>query len=311
MTESGAVQPEAAKTESGVVQPNEFLALGEKGRHAWWQYILGFLISVSTWVATTIVALVVILVGSGVKEFKYDDLTGDIKGVDQLLAFEAVNVPFIFLIIATWLVARFLLNRPFQTLITTRENVDLRRVAFGFVCWSIVCCIGSIIAAQVYPGNIKLSLDFTKFAVSIPAVLLLTPIQTFGEELIYRGYILQGLRFLRNFWVIAIINGALFVIPHIGTPGLSNPWIMYLNYAVLGASLAYVTLRTKGIEVAFGAHMANNMFCALMVNYSVSSLKTSSVFVWTKVEPMYELAASAVGGIILNLLAIYLLKPRK
>ena len=51
------------------------------------------------------------------------------------------------------------------------------------------------------------------------AALLLTPLQCAAEELVFRGYVLQGLgRLLRNPLVLVVLSGLLFAIPHLLNP---------------------------------------------------------------------------------------------
>lgn len=49
-------------------------------------------------------------------------------------------------------------------------------------------------------------------------------------------------------------------------------------YFAVGAFLALITVRDGGLELALGAHAANNLFAALILNHVTSSLPTAGVW---------------------------------
>lgn len=89
--------------------------------------------------------------------------------------------------------------------------------------------------------------------------LLTTPLQAAGEEVAFRGALLQGVgAWIRN-PVVAIVVGTvlstgLFAAAH-GSP---DPWTL-IDLGGMAAATCYLTWRTGGIEAATALHVVNNL----------------------------------------------------
>jgi len=127
-------------------------------------------------------------------------------------------------------------------------------------------------------------------------IFIFTPIQTSAEELFFRGYLLQAWgHVLKNPVGLALINGILFMLPHLANPEVaSGPVLLALYYFGIGAFFAFITLRDNGLELAIGAHAANNMYAAIFANYTDSVLPTDSIFTVTELDPLFGLLSFAV-----------------
>jgi membrane protease YdiL (CAAX protease family) len=82
-----------------------------------------------------------------------------------------------------------------------------------------------------------------------------------GEEMLFRGWLLRELSGLtRNPWALIVINGIVFAAAH-----LQFGADTFLERAILGGALTYMTLRVGGVELSTGAHLANNLMIVLFV----------------------------------------------
>jgi membrane protease YdiL (CAAX protease family) len=153
------------------------------------------------------------------------------------------------------------------------------------------------IEALLYPGRYVWSLDMQRFLPFVLLALILVPVQTSAEELFFRGYILQGVGLrMRNIWVLSAISGLLFGLPHLLNPEASvNYPLLFLYYFTFGFSLAYVTLRDGRLELALGAHAANNLFSVIFANYTLTVLPTPSLFTITVLDAVYSVPAALIG----------------
>jgi membrane protease YdiL (CAAX protease family) len=91
---------------------------------------------------------------------------------------------------------------------------------------------------------------------------------TSAEELLFRGYLLQalGLR-TRRTWLLVGISALVFGAMHMANTEVgAGPALIFTYYVGFGAFLALITLRDNRLELAIGAHAANNLFVALVVN---------------------------------------------
>lgn len=80
--------------------------------------------------------------------------------------------------------------------------------------------------------------------------LCLTPLQTATEELLFRGYVMQGLSLLvKRPVAIAVISSVIFTLPHLANPEVARaPLLVPLQYVTIGLLLAAVTLRDGRLE---------------------------------------------------------------
>lgn len=95
--------------------------------------------------------------------------------------------------------------------------------------------------------------------------LLTTPLQAAGEEVAFRGGLLQGVgAWIRN-PVVALVVGmvlstALFALAHMSL----DPWIL-LDLGTMAAACCYLTWRTGGLEAAIVLHVVNNLVLIVML----------------------------------------------
>jgi membrane protease YdiL (CAAX protease family) len=83
-------------------------------------------------------------------------------------------------------------------------------------------------------------------------------INAVAEELLFRGYILQGLGLLtQNRILLAIINGLLFMWIHVTSMGWD--YTLLSQIFEIGFFCSIITLKSNGLELAIGMHAANNL----------------------------------------------------
>jgi membrane protease YdiL (CAAX protease family) len=305
-TESAATDSGAANSAAiaSVASPPGacFLDLGRTGENAWWRYLLGIvLVTVGFTVAAIFWYIVIMLFANHGKVPNLDPITGQPIGVDPMAMYWAINIPAWFVWLFVYLVVRFLHRRPFLSLVTTASSLNWKRFAFGFAAWFCIAAISGIVGWILYPHSYKFAIPGPEYFADLPIVFLMTPIQCTAEELFFRGYLLQALgKAIRNKWFAAAVNGFFFMLPHMWNPEVSYGMIpMALCYFSVGFLLALIVLRTNSLEMAIGAHIANNLFDALILNDVRSVLTTKAIFLCTQAHPWYEASALIVLGAIL------------
>lgn len=249
----------------------------------------------------SIVCVIFWTIASGGKQITVQPTTGELLGIDPMVTFVGMHFMFAALILGTWLVIRFLHRRSLLTLITVDKKIDFYKVFLGCAAWMVPFLVGHLVEWLVYPNSIKVTFEMPQFFYFVPVVLLLTPIQCLSEELVFRGYLLQSFSsWLRNPWVAATVNGFLFMLPHLMTPNLPEPFIVTsLCFFGIGFFYAIITIRTNSIEMAFGAHAGNNVMSALVINYEGSPLTTNSIFLSTEMRPWFELVSTVAAGVFM------------
>ncbi len=180
-------------------------------------------------------------------------------------------------------------KRSFATLVNATKRVRWSRVFFGLGLWFILGCLGEAVMYFKSPEIYTFQFQLKPFLVLLLICLTLLPIQTSLEELVFRGYLLQGLASLfKNAWIPIIITSILFGAIHSSNPEIAKYgfWQMQCYYFTAGAFLAIITIMDDGLELALGVHAATNMFGALMLSYEGAALQTDSLFRTSQIDPI-------------------------
>jgi membrane protease YdiL (CAAX protease family) len=220
-----------------------------------------------------------------------------------LLSFLLIMLTFIFFVLGTWLALRLVHRRKMRTLISADGSIRWRRIAQGFAAWLILAALQGLVEAWLHPGRYVWTFNPGSFFLFLAPILLLIPIQTSAEEFFFRGYLLQGFGLkVRSIWLLSLLSGVLFALPHMANPEVSvNFWLLLIYYFLSGAFMAYITLKDQRLELALGMHAANNIFTAIFANYTISALATPALFTVQELDAVYSLAAY-----ILSIIVFYL-----
>jgi membrane protease YdiL (CAAX protease family) len=260
-----------------------FFALADRGGRWGWRYWVGLPAIVALW-----------LYGGG---RAYEAALGLPLGA--VTEFVALNASILVLLFATVLVVSLLHGRSWRTLVTPHAAIDWRRVAGGAAVWGGLLLMFALVEALLHPGRYAWTFEPRLWLPFACAVLLLTPLQCLAEELAFRGYLLQALgRLWPAPWFAIAASAILFMLPHLFNPEVEayGFWLMAANYLAMGVFLAWITLRDGRLELAIGAHGANNVLLALTVNYEDSVFDTPSLFTAGALDPAYALLTLALSA---------------
>jgi membrane protease YdiL (CAAX protease family) len=132
--------------------------------------------------------------------------------------------------------------------------------AWGLGIWMVVQAALAIIDALIAPHGFHLSAAGGTAGLAVSALVGI-PLQTFAEEFIFRGYLTQGLLLaFKKPLPAAIASGLLFGSVHIANGGSQT-----INAVMFGIVCALIAIRTGGIALTWGLHLANNYFGAVFV----------------------------------------------
>ncbi len=270
-------------------QTSRYLDLARAGRNDWWRYALGVFTIAFFWLVPGYVPYI-LLVGSGVE-------------TSPLLDFIAINVSIFMMLAGLAVTVKFIHRRPLLSLVTPEARVDWRRIGHGALVWTVIAAAIVVVEHLLFPERYYLSFHQERFLPFLAAVLVLTPIQCAAEELVFRGYAMQGLGLLtRRPAVIAVASSLAFTVPHLLNPeiGYHGVLIMAANYFAMGLLFSSVTLRDGRLELAIGLHAVNNVLLALVANYEGSALMTESIFTARELDPVYSLVSLIVAAFLFH-----------
>ncbi len=187
----------------------------------------------------------------------------------------AVTLPFIYLVFTK------LHELPFSSLITARNRIDFKRIIFSFLLWGTVSALMVIFNYILSPDNYIWNFKPLPFLILFLMSIVMIPIQTSVEELLFRGYLMQGFGVLfKNRWVPLFITSILFGLLHLWNPEIDKLGIHLIWYYIgTGLFLGVITLMDEGIELALGFHAANNLVTVLLVTASWTAFQTESLLI--------------------------------
>ena len=240
-----------------------FFANATLGLNQWWRWVVGLLvIIVIAWLG---LGILILLAGCGVLD--RIGALGVSCGESMIAELALGGLVSATGLAGVWLVVRTLHRKPLKQFLTGRTRFDGERYLFGVLAALVI----SVLTFLVNRFILQLEMTFQAPDRGFPAFLLfavvLVPIQSGFEEVLFRAYIMQGLmQFLRNKLVLALAAGIIFALPHLANP---EPWAYgiapYLTDMVsVGFFFGIVTLLDGGIELAAGYHAMNNLFVDLV-----------------------------------------------
>ena len=191
----------------------------------------------------------------------------------------STHVAYAFLSMGIFVAVKLLHQRKMLTLISPDATFQLKRFGLGFGVWFAIASVQTLIEFLYNRTAFIWNFQPSVWLAFLPWAIVCTPIQTTAEELLFRGYFLQGLGCLtRQPTVLAIASSLPFAIAHFGNPemGRGAEWVA-LTYLLMGIFLVLITLKDDRLELALGVHAANNLFVVLIVNTQDSVLPTPAL----------------------------------
>ena len=206
----------------------------------------------------------------------------------------AVVLPFVYLVVTR------LHNQSILSLITARNRVDYKKIFFSFMLWGSISTLMVFFDYWMSPENFTWNFKPLTFLILFLISIVMIPLQTTLEEIIFRGYLLQGFGVLfKNRWMPLLTTSTLFGLLHLWNPEIDKLGIHLIWYYIgTGLFLGLITLMDEGLELALGFHAANNLVTALLVTASWTAFQTESLLIDNS-EP------SLGVELILTLLLIY------
>ena len=187
----------------------------------------------------------------------------------------AVVLPFVYLVVTR------LHNQSILSLITARNRVDYKKIFFSFILWGSISTIMVFFDYWMSPGDFIWNFKPITFLILFLISIVMIPLQTTLEEIIFRGYLLQGLGVLfKNRWMPLLTTSTLFGLLHLWNPEIDKLGIHLIWYYIgTGLFLGLITLMDDGLELALGFHAANNLVTALLVTASWTAFQTESLLI--------------------------------
>ena len=203
------------------------------------------------------------------------------KTIPSNLRLFLLLLSFAFVLPGIWLVVKKLHDLPIMSILSSRKKIDLERVLYSFMLWGTVVSAFVFLEYSLNPENYVFNFKVKEFLILAVIAILFIPIQTSVEEIVFRGYLMQGFgHWLNSRFMALFLTSTVF-----GSLHLANPEITALGYEfvilyiTVGFVLGIMTLMDDGLELALGFHAANNLIAALLVTADWTVFQTESVLI--------------------------------
>ncbi len=245
----------AAQEPALPVAPRQYHEFWKAPRYRWWRSLLALLMGLSGWfVVSGVIGLIGISIDVSLGNATLDDFTNidNVKVTPNFFLFNnlaiAAAIPIAYL--TQWACTG---QRPRWL------SSVVGRIRWG---WLLRCSLVILplylvlVALDVFESpNLQVTKD-TWFLIGV--VLLTTPLQAAGEEILLRGLVLRSiagwLPRMAGLAVGLVVNAAIFMSLHLAKDVWLNAF--YLFFALIATVLVW---RTGGIEAAVALHVVNNL----------------------------------------------------
>jgi membrane protease YdiL (CAAX protease family) len=281
------------------------------GKNAFWRYLIMilFVLAVSNTIGS-----IPLFISAGIRSAadpsvmsklaeNPNDLT--VLGISSNAGLLMMLFPFITSLIAFILLVKPLNQRSVYKIINGTNSFRWNRFFISALVWMIISAIYLFGYLKADPSNFSLNNKSMSLVPLILISILLFPLQAAFEEILFRGYLMQGFTVLvNNRFFPLIMTSLLFGLFHGLNPEVKafGFWTMLPQYALFGFIFGIMTILDDGIEAAIGAHAANNAFLCIMVTNDSSALQTNAMFVQHNVYPWVELSTMIFMGVLIILI---------
>lgn len=287
---------------------SHFFSKVKEGYNDWYLYIIGFLLAfvgyflgqapllVGAWYYIEKNNIDSKTVNKFVTNYDFQSI-----GMDNNVAFFLLILMFAFATLALYIVMKYIHKKNFFHLINPFGKIDWTRFFMAFGIWFLLGLVSEALAYMISPAEITYNFQPSKFFGLLIISLVFLPIQTSFEELLIRGYVMQGTSlFSKNKLILIAISSAIFALMHVMNPEIAAYGMlpMMLYYISAGVFLAIITLMDDRLELALGVHFATNFYGATIMSYKGSAISTDTIFVAGTINPIAMLAGFLIVATI-------------
>lgn len=287
------------------VSESAFLTVPFSGKNAFWRYFVGVIVpflAANFIGALPLVAVIIVnsLDGTPVPQ-KGGMPDFEAMGIDLNVGFLLNVLPFLVGLLAIILIIKPLHNRKFGTVINGGRNIRWGRMIFAALVWAAISALYMIYALKSDPGNFRLNNTSNSLIILAILAITLIPFQAAFEEILFRGYLIQGFGvWARNRWVPILFTSVLFGLMHGLNPEVQRYGFLTMmpQYIFFGLVFAVLTMFDDGIELAIGAHAANNIFLSILITHDDMALQTPAMYEQIQIYPWKEFGGLVIQSLI-------------
>jgi len=260
-----------------------------KGKNEWYHWLFTIVIVFFGWQLLGALPLTMAGWAKSNNAIQFAEFTKDnfmTAGLDKNFLLFLILFMFLVGLIFLFIGVKYIHQRSFTSLITSRTKVDWKRFFYGFFIWGILAVVITYNSILLSPENFIWNFNATPFFTLVAISFIFIPFQTGFEELLFRGYFMQGIGILaKNRWVPLVVTSLVFGLLHGTNPEVAKlGQITMVFYIGTGLFFGIVTLMDEGTEIALGLHAVNNITAAFFVTTDWTVFQTDALYIDTS-EP--------------------------
>ena len=226
--------------------------------------------------------------------------------ISPLTGLVLMLVPFILGFITLMILMKPIHERPMLSVVTGSDSFRWKRFFWGAGVWFLLLAIYATLASVTGMQKIELQFKPATLLTLVAISVLLLPLQSGFEEVLFRGYLMQGFAkvFKYRLWPLlltaTIFGGLHFFNPEVREFGAE---IVMPQYIWFGIFFGICTLLDDGLELAWGVHAMNNIFLSVFFTQDSSALQTPALYRITEFNPLFDLVALLLISVVFILIA--------
>ena len=260
-----------------------------KGKNEWYHWLLTIILVFFGWQILGAIPLIMAAAASSEDMAAFMEAAEDnfmSLGINKNLFLFLILFMFVVGLVFLFISIKYIHKRTITSLVTSRKKIDWKRFWFGFFTWGILVTVLTFIGIFLTPESYTYNFNAKPFFILLTVSFLLMPLQTSMEELLFRGYFMQGLGVLfKNRWIPLILTSVCFGLLHGANPEVqrlgSSLMIIYIG---TGLFYGITTLMDEGTELALGLHASNNILASFLVTTDWMVFQTDALYIDTS-EP--------------------------
>ena len=186
-------------------------------------------------------------------------------------------------------------------MITGHRAFRWKKFFWGARVWFILMVFYAIVATITGIQKIELQFNPATFITLSAFSILLLPLQAGFEEVLFRGYLLQGFsRLFKYKWLTLLATSIIFGSLHFVNPEVKEygAFITIPQYIWFGIVFGICTIMDEGLEIAWGVHAINNIFLSVLFTQDSSALQTPALFRISAFNPLFDMFAFFVLSVL-------------
>jgi membrane protease YdiL (CAAX protease family) len=278
-----------------------------QGKNSFWRYLVMF---AAVLVASNTIGAIPLFIAYSAKVATNPEIIAELNanpsnlsvlGYDPNISLVLMLIPFLAGILAFFFLVKPLNNRSFDQTINGTSSIRWNRFFLSAFVWIMISAAYLFIIRGTDPSNYTINNTSFSLLLLIGISFLLIPFQVAFEEVLFRGYLMQGFAVLAgNRWFPLIMTSLLFGIMHAWNPEVKEFgfFTMMSQYVLFGLLFGITTILDDGIEIALGAHTAQNIFVSIFVTNSSSVLQCPAIFEQHNFYPWVEFSGLFVSALV-------------